>query len=306
MNNLNKNSKKIVYILCDGGLANRINSLITGLFFKNYFSIERCIVIWPVNNWCRAGINEVMDLDCLKDQVDDIQEDLCCEDLILITHLNKNFDSRRGLSIYNPFLSKLIKSKRYSSERGYLVATDLPPFWMWGDNNFNAMEKLIYNALLLKNSAHIYNSGSNNIYGVHIRQTDFPNKDRILKRSIKYIERLMRKSKEVCIFSDSNIVLELVSSRWPLIKINRNEQPTINSGGLIERGSESVKAAAVDMLLLANTKIVRTSESSFLDLAIRFSKLNAFNKHSILDKIVDLRRNIGYMFIQIRRLIKGL
>jgi len=45
-------------IFCDGGVGNRINSLISGIALAKYFNIDYC-VYWPENNWCEAAFNDI-------------------------------------------------------------------------------------------------------------------------------------------------------------------------------------------------------------------------------------------------------
>jgi hypothetical protein len=51
---------KILHILCDGGLGNRLNALIGGMLVAEEQGLD-VRVSWPLNNWCRADFNELFD-----------------------------------------------------------------------------------------------------------------------------------------------------------------------------------------------------------------------------------------------------
>lgn len=53
-------SSPVIKCFCDGGLGNRINSIITADLVARTFGVELEIV-WPVNSWCGAAFEEIFD-----------------------------------------------------------------------------------------------------------------------------------------------------------------------------------------------------------------------------------------------------
>ena len=51
-------------VLCDGGLCNRLNSLIFALILRKFFGHMWCIS-WPKNNWCGADFTKLFESDLL-------------------------------------------------------------------------------------------------------------------------------------------------------------------------------------------------------------------------------------------------
>ena len=45
------------YVLCDGGLCNRLNALMFALILKRRFG-GAWSISWPVNNWCGVDLGD--------------------------------------------------------------------------------------------------------------------------------------------------------------------------------------------------------------------------------------------------------
>ena len=54
--------KKQNIIFCDGGLANRLNSLIGGLKLAEIIKGE-WIICWPINEWCGSALEDLFNVD---------------------------------------------------------------------------------------------------------------------------------------------------------------------------------------------------------------------------------------------------
>ena len=105
-------------------------------------------------------------------------------------------------------------------------------------------------------------------------------------------------------YTDSDEALEALTRKWPGLIYKKSSKPIYAEKKII-RNSESVLAAVVDLVELSNCKvIVRTSNSSFLDLAIRFSRLNINNSRSYIEFTNDFLRKLSFSYAQIKKLLR--
>ena len=298
-------SSKFLVILCDGGLANRLNSLIVGLYFRRYLDCNRCIVVWPVSDWCKIEASQVLDLEVLGDVIDDVVESVDTTSLVPITHMPGYFHHSKALCLYNPiafFCGRIFSKISKFHFNGFLVASDLLPFWMLRNQKLIEIEEKVFKSL--SNKIDISNIQIALEVGVHVRQTDFPNKKKIFDKAFKNISILVEKYKYIHVFTDSDEALEALARKWPGIIYKKSSKPIYEEQKII-RNSDSVLAAVVDLVELSNCKvIIRTSNSSFLDLAIRFSRLNNNNSRSYIDITNDFLRKLSYSFAQIKKLLR--
>ena len=55
------------FCLCDGGLGNRINSLVSGLVvWRRFFSDSQFVLVWPINRYCGAAVDELFQPSLLE------------------------------------------------------------------------------------------------------------------------------------------------------------------------------------------------------------------------------------------------
>ena len=59
-----------IFVFCDGGLGNRLNSLIGGLVVAESYNLKP-IICWPENNWCGCSFEDLFDneFNIMKDDV---------------------------------------------------------------------------------------------------------------------------------------------------------------------------------------------------------------------------------------------
>ena len=62
-----------VIIFCDGGLGNRLNSLLGGLFIANQTQSSP-VICWPENNWCGCNFKDLFntDIEIINDNINEI------------------------------------------------------------------------------------------------------------------------------------------------------------------------------------------------------------------------------------------
>ena len=237
--------------------------------------------------------------------IDDVVESVDATALLPITHMPVYFQHSKALCLYNPFAflwGRFIYIVSKFDFDGFLVASDLLPFWMLRDQKLAEIEKMVFKSLT--NKADLTRIQADLEVGVHIRQTDFPNKKKIFVKAFKKISHLVKKYKYIHVYSDSDEALETLAKKWPALIYKKSSKP-IYEESMIIRNSNSVLAAVSDLIELSNCKvIIRTSNSSFLDLAIRFSRLNNLASRSYIDFINDFLRKLSFTFVQIRKLLR--
>ena len=298
-------SSKLLVILCDGGLANRLNSLIVGLYFRSYLGCNRCIVVWPVSDWCKVEASQILDLEIFRDMIDDVVEAVDTTSLLPITHMPEHFKHSKALCLYNPFAffcGRLFSKMAKFDFNGFFVASDLLPFWMLRNQKLVEIEEMVFRSL--KNKVYSNKIRTDLEVGVHIRQTDFPNKKKIFDRASKKISQLVKKYKSIYVFTDSDEAIDSLTKKWPTLICNKSPKPIYEELNII-RNSDSVLAAVTDLIELSSCKvIIRTSNSSFLDLAIRFSGINNLTYRSYLDFTNDFLRNLSFSVFQLKKLLR--
>jgi len=279
-------------VLCDGGLANRLNTLLVALALKVHTGSAWGIA-WPVNNWCGAPFEDLFEpvlpvsrngLSYFKAQQDRYWQ---------VFHENQiQFDESR--ITYNktlPDFESLCNLVRTHQRIVYFH--HLIP-------DFVTDEMLKEVAPALKPVARVIEavrgiateySIDSQIIGVHIRKTDFGgavDEDSLYKT-------ISRANGRFFICSDSNEVLEKFSSLGNCIALPKPSMPRkldgdggwnsfiLDSEGRtypfnVDRDRESVFWGLVDLLLLAKTRIMVTSGSSFLALAQRLAQFQQLNE----------------------------
>jgi len=274
-------------VLCDGGLANRLNTLLVALALKVHTNSAWGIA-WPVNNWCGAPFEDLFEpmlplsrngLSYFKAQQDRYWQ---------VFHENQiQFDESR--ITYNktlPDFESLCNLVRTHQRIVYFH--HLIPGYM---TDQMLMDGMCY----LKPTESVRSAVDKTIsenaidpetIGVHIRKTDFG--DSVDDSSL--YERISAARGRFFICSDSNEVLERFARLKNCVALPKPSMPKkllqerdwnalIQDGDgrvypfNVDRDRESVFWGLVDLLILSKTQILVTSGSSFLGLAQRLGRI---------------------------------
>jgi hypothetical protein len=274
-------------VLCDGGLANRLNTLLVALALKVHTGSAWGIA-WPVNNWCGAAFEDLFEpvlpvsrngLSYFKAQQDRYWQ---------VFHENQiQFDESR--ITYNKTLPdfqtlcNLVRAHQRIVYFHHLIPGFATDEMLTGTLEYLKPVPRVTDAV----NQIVDNFGiDSNTIGVHIRKTDFG--DSVDDFSI--YERVSAASGRFFICSDSNEVLTRFAQLGNCIALPKPSMPkklrqdgdwnaTIQDADgrvypfNVDRDRESVFWGLVDLLILSKTQVLVTSGSSFLGLAQRLGRL---------------------------------
>lgn len=276
-------------VICDGGLANRLNTLICALVLKSCTKTAWKIS-WPTNNWCGADFSSLFETDLPIDDNSLSYYKKHQSRYKLIFHENQiGFDDNRIIYInqVDTLEKLLIIVSRYPR---ILYYNNSIPSFITDEQFHNAWSKIgIKREILDLVGEFTANLKINSeIFGVHIRKTDFGNSvdDEKIYHDIANSDGrffICTDSDEVqkrfanlknCVFVPKSRFPEkyAVEGSWnDLIKDSEGRIYPFN----VNRDSESVFWGLIDLLILSKTKIILTSGSSFLGFAARLSRVNS-------------------------------
>jgi len=277
-------------IFCDGGVGNRINSLISGLAIANYFKISYC-VHWPENNWCAAGFFDIfrshhptstLSIKSLRGQFKDGV--VLLHDHIASEALNVVYGSAYDYESMLDFEQKVL-----STGKNIFYYPAVLPKWIPFElvhkelENLDFSEKIIYEV-----KKFILEKMAGPFYGLHLRRTDL-NVGLTDHEVLTLVTR--HKDKKFFVCSDDPIAESLASvhanvhSRQKTSYVSKKESgrdwiaqcqddDDRTYHGNIFRGKDSVIQGTIDMLILAHSDIVGYSGSTFQSMARMIGEIN--------------------------------
>lgn len=276
--------KKLI-ILCDGGLGNRLGSLIGGLLVSDELN-RTPVVCWPKNTWCGASFNDLFDtdLELLELNINDLFEKYKQNKFLI--HENQ---TKINISYQIPIVENIKNFKIFEDEYVIYYNSLIPNFY----NQDLIINKL--KSLKIKESIKtkikdicVNNNIDKNTLGIHFRKTDF----KIFLDENK-VENFISTNKNTKFFicsDDKNT--EIKFSKYENVFINEkthyaeklnvdigwNDNIIDNEGRIfdfnIKRSKESVLEGFIDMLILSKTTIITESISTFLNFSKLFGKYN--------------------------------
>ncbi len=275
-------TQRKIFIFCDGGLGNRLNSLIGGLVIAETYSLSP-VVCWPENNWCGCSFDDLFENNFLIDNND-------------VFYFFKEDSNNLFLSITDNGikLKNLFEPNVESIDQIRHTNVDIVYYHNKIPKNLN-QEKVLAFAKQLKIKSSIINQAnqfitaksiSRHTKGLHVRKTDFPNQldsDRLFhdvsidKNSNYFIcsddqdtEQQFCTLPNVCALPKTSYVQKLNDGNW--------RQTTTDTSGRIfdfnvDRPKQSVIEALVDLLILSRTTISVKNKSTFLSWAHMYSTI---------------------------------
>ena len=275
---------KVIQIFCDGGLGNRINTLVSGLAAAKLLELEPA-VFWPANNWCRATFDQVF--DCGLRAEDRTLSDLAGQMQGLLPLLHDQHASQKlGIDFASAYAWPSIaalKSAAHESARGLFYYPALIPAWLPAEALHETLASLHFHPDLREAAMGFIRehfstpSGEVSFYGLHLRRTDLT-----IGYSDAEVGALASSHPESKFFvcSDDPLSERIacahgnVFARQKAFHVDKKDrQGKWNDATLddeqrlyysnIERGAEQVREAAIDLLVLAHSTILGFSGSTF-------------------------------------------
>ncbi|MCW8930631.1 MAG: hypothetical protein OQL19_10380 [Gammaproteobacteria bacterium] len=272
-----------IYIYCDGGFGNRFNSLVTGLTISRIFNLD-AVAVWPENNVCMATFDDLLDKELANLEVLSLEEFNKIESEI---HLQPMIHESNGHLAAESVMLKNDLNQLYveliKSDADILFSTNLiPPYLDLGLISTILdqirFEKNIYE----KVNSFLSQQETTQFFGLHMRKTDFgenpehenglrnlilqnPDKVFFVCSDSQLLEEELNKQDNVFCLPKNSYVEKLVDGEW---RHNFKHHDGRNLRFNVNRTTESVKEAMLDLLVLSESEIIDTSHSTFLKTAL--------------------------------------
>lgn len=266
-------SSPVIKCFCDGGLGNRINSIITADLVARTFGVELEIV-WPVNSWCGAAFEEIFDSTGWLVTEDSLADALKkgSYSSVFLQHKEDaelagvNYCHISSISELGDF-EELFRSAS-SLGQDLLFYTGVLPVWVSPEAIASTLINLRFRAELVEIATSIVDKIARPYYGIHLRRTDNP---------IGYCDREIF---DILTMTDENFFFiatecektfkkfshfpNVFTSRPRNFVSRRIEHYDFNSletsdeigrklRGNVLRSGESVRQAVIDLLLLSGS-----------------------------------------------------
>lgn len=279
---------RIVNILCDGGLGNRLNSLIGGLIVAETLQ-ARARIFWPENNWCGCSFGDLF-AGALEVSNQGIRHLFSLHpDSAYLIHSNQ----------INAPLSTVLKQTREgwaqlrSLDTDVVYYHDAIPEWIARDQILRVLHSIPIRAEIAEKALEF--CGCNGInagtWGLHVRKTDYsahPLFDMDLDGIYRYVsldegaryyicsddqatEDHFSALDNVCAFPKTSFVQKYRPGGWnDRIIDDQGRESNFN----VNRPRQSVIEAFIALLILSRTRPAFDSPSTFLGYAKLYSSIN--------------------------------
>ena len=280
-----KLKKKKRFIFADGGLANRLLCILYPLAMGGYdkYDLE---LLWPRTNWCDCDFTTLFESEIISSSLhinDPSSVKNFNKNTLIISHIKtalaQDFEelSQGEISNEEHFLN--IWS---DSHRPVLYNHHSLPHFFSGDPQsipklMPAFQVFRPQSYIIRNvqrflSAHDISPEST--VGLHVRGTDFNPSEDLISRAEDFIKANPNQKIFLCT-DDEFIKSRLAISSNVIVQKNIALVNFDEERAEIYRSSDSVISALTDLLILSNTRILRTSNSSYLYLARLISVLRS-------------------------------
>jgi len=270
-------------IFCDGGIGNRINSLVSGLAVAREMGLQYRIH-WPINNWCAAPFDAIFENDepvstvsisGLKGLLDDA--DMLLHDEIASTALGVAFASAYRFTSMADFAKQCVNQGKQIFYYPAVLPNWIPEALMHKQLRSLRFSAYISDAV----RSFITDVLGSPFHGIHLRRTDLN-----VGLSDQEVFTLVRQYPDAKFFVCSDDpAAEALASAHPNVHhrpkhhhVEKNAadqdwlaQKHDDDGrlyyGNIQRNQDAVVEGTIDMLILAHSEIVGYSGSTFQRMA---------------------------------------
>jgi hypothetical protein len=291
-------------VLCDGGLANRLNALVFALILRKKFG-HAWRISWPINNWCGAALGDLFVPPMAVDALPLSHYRQHSSVLMLMQENQLDFPAER-LVLHHHLTSYDAWREYLDRPDGIVYFHNLIPSWVPAADVHAALQELQLNAEIAQRARQFVEQHriDAQVIGVHIRKTDFGDKvnDGALFEQVKASPR----AHFVC--SDAAEVNQRFGALPNCAVFEKTAFPekrakdaawlhwTADEDGRsfpynIERSAASVVEGLIDLLILSRCELVPTSASTFLSMARLFRAAGVFQQTLPLTNPVVMTMN---------------
>lgn len=296
---------------CDGGIGNRLNSLVGAIYMSRILGAD-LIVSWPINRWCFAPIEELFDIRYKSNHDSMLDINQKYSNFVVLSHDAQLLTGKASINPNNYYTQKAIVKEiafelHEASEVVYYNSL-IPMYMKYSEiksifSEIKIMDKFVLDAdTYLKENNLKYYSYS----GLHIRGTDAGFNSSYYKFWYSLISLC---SSTVLLCTDDEVLQRLFLRKKNVIARPKLSFPKKASSGLgwnescideygrkfnynIHRDEYAIKEALVDIYLLSRSRILYTSQSTFLDIAF----LIGSRKSHFYDGVIRFLKWVRYIY----------
>lgn len=283
------------HVCCDGSFGNRYSGLIGGLTLARLCGLP-ATVSWPSTNMCRAlweDIFQPLDIDVVDWRLKEFYPHADKYDFISVNDQHMQFFGKSAVDPANLSPQQFVELVR-SSNKNIFYYTPLLYEWVPQEEINKTIRALQFSDHIMREVSTFLKDNHLNggYYGIHLRMTDFVNIESFdVDHWIHVVNRAVDQKFFVCSDDpETEARFNELSNAFSYPKKYKTEKfipegdwhyPYTDEDGRysvfnVERGTEHVKEAVVDFLLLAMSKPFDTGkQSTFLKMAKRVG--DAFN-----------------------------
>jgi len=277
-----------IIILCDGGLGNRLGSLVGGLVIASKLNLNP-VICWPCNSWCNCNYEDLFNIkyNVITDNINDLF--LKNKDNIFLIHENQtNLDLKMI-----PIIEENIIMLKNTQTNIIYYNNSIPKFIPIYES-IKVLDSIKINNYILNEVKNfcLYNNINSDTIGIHIRRTDanvgIPNnqlsnfissdKRYFVCSDDKETEDYFNKMNNVYVYSKTSYVQKAIDGSW-------NSMYTDNEGRCMPfnvfRSKQSIIEGFIDMLILSRSTPLITSNSSFLHFSLIYRNIDIYDTNNI-------------------------
>ncbi len=270
-------------IFCDGGIGNRINALVSGLAVARHFNLSYC-VYWPENNWCQAGFHDIFqnNFPVSKLSIKNLKGTLAdsivmLHDEIASDNLSVDFNSAYQYTSLHEFSEKVLST----GKEVFFYPAIMPDWIPFADITFELQQLVFRDRIQSSVSEFIQGVLKKPFHGLHLRRTDL----NVGLSDHEVLNLVQRNPQETFFVCSDDPIAEALASVHPNVHA-RSKSSNVSKKfsdsdwlskspdddgriyhGNIMRGKEAVIEGTIDLLILAHSKIVGYSGSTFQRMA---------------------------------------
>jgi hypothetical protein len=242
----------VIRIYCDGGMANRFGSLVSGLIAAEQYGWNP-VVVWPENMGCGAALSDLfvnLPFDCFE-SVEPV-------DWPFVTHW-----PWEGRALFNVTDLPSLVGKNIEFNEDKLIFSK--------KRAIEILNKLTIHPEILDNACKFIREFNVNqsVFGLHVRGTDWADTDTLLGDARN---RVKNKNQRFFVCSDEHNIEKEFNKFNHVCSLSKKHYAT-NCDNMVCRSKESVVEAFADMLILSRTTVI-VNGSSFNNWARIYSKVN--------------------------------